>query len=353
VRTVKTIVWSVDKCVDTIKLTSLLEEAAKALTNNKVVAFPTETVYGLGANAKSDEAVEKIYKAKGRPSDNPLIVHISEYNQLDELIEHVPLNAKKLMNAFWPGPLTVILERKPGVLSGYVTAGLSTVGIRMPDHPIALELIKKAGLPIAAPSANQSGRPSPTSARHVLDDLSGRIAGIVDGGETGVGVESTVIDCSVEPPMIFRPGGISKEQIEHVIGQVEIDPALYENDREKPKSPGMKYTHYAPDAPMYLVEGDQAFLQHLIDEKKRTGLKTGVLATEESAASYHADAVIACGSRRDLESVAHSLYDTLRAFNEENIDVIFSEIFPYQGIGLAIMNRLEKAAGKRWIHQGS
>ncbi|MED1202911.1 L-threonylcarbamoyladenylate synthase [Heyndrickxia acidicola] len=349
----KTILWSVDKYVDTIESASLLEEAAKALKSDEVVAFPTETVYGLGANAKSDTAVEKIYKAKGRPNDNPLIVHISDYSELDELVESIPAKAKKLMDAFWPGPLTVILERKPGVLSEYVTAGLSTVGIRMPDHPVALRLIKKSGLPIAAPSANQSGRPSPTSAKHVMDDLSGRIAGVLDGGETGVGVESTVIDCSLEPPMIFRPGGISKEQIEVVIGYVDIDPALHENEKEKPKSPGMKYTHYAPDAPMYLVEGDQAFLQQLIEEKRETGLKVGVLATEESATGYDADAVIPCGSRGDLESVAHSLYDTLRAFNEENIDVIFSEVFPYQGIGLAIMNRLEKAAGKQWIYQGS
>ncbi|MGE8205004.1 L-threonylcarbamoyladenylate synthase [Heyndrickxia sp. NPDC080065] len=347
----KTIQWYVDKDVDNLMSNPQLDEAANLLKKNEVVAFPTETVYGLGANAKSDLAVAKIYEAKGRPSDNPLIVHIAELNQLEELVTFVPEKANLLINRFWPGPLTIILNREPNILSEKVTPGMDTVAIRMPDHPIALELIRKAQLPIAAPSANRSGKPSPTIAEHVLEDLNGQISGVVNGGDTGVGVESTVIDCTQEIPMILRPGGISKEEIENVVGEVFIDPSINEETPSRPKSPGMKYTHYAPDAPVYLVNGTFSFLQDLVNKKQREGLKVGVIATEETKKDYHADVVLACGRRSDLQSVAHSLYETLRTFNSKDVDIIYSETFPLEGIGLAIMNRLEKAAGHRWIHQ--
>ncbi|RDI41568.1 L-threonylcarbamoyladenylate synthase [Falsibacillus pallidus] len=344
----KTIKWIVDKHVNEQKDYPHISQAAEFLNNNEVVAFPTETVYGLGANARSTEAVAKIFEAKGRPSDNPLIVHIGDRAQLPALVKQINEKAEKLIEAFWPGPLTIIFEKQDGVFSDKVTAGLDTVGIRLPDHPVAMALIKEADLPIAAPSANRSGRPSPTTAKHVLDDLEGKIAGIVDGGATGVGVESTVIDCTAETPVILRPGGVSKEEIESIIGPVEIDAVLLSGEGA-PKSPGMKYTHYAPDAPLYLMEGSPEKIQTLVDDKQKEGLKVGVLATEESKGIYSANVVIPCGSRKDLPTVAQSLYDVLRAFNEADLDMIVSEVFPRDGIGTAIMNRLEKAAGHRWL----
>lgn len=320
-----------------------MKEAAQLLQANEVVAFPTETVYGLGANAKSDEALKKIFIAKGRPSDNPLIIHIANQQQLNDMVEEVPEVAQALMEAFWPGPLTLVLKKKAG-LSDVATAGLDTVAVRMPDHPIALALIQEANLPIAAPSANLSGKPSPTTAQHVEKDLAGRISGIVDGGETGVGVESTVVDCTEAIPVILRPGGVTKEDLQRVVGEVREDTALH-NKEAAPKSPGMKYTHYAPEAPFILVDGSPSFLQSLVDEKKAAGKKVGVLTTEESIASYQADCVIPCGNRNDLSTIASGLYDALRAFDECDIDVIFGEVFPTSGIGEAIMNRLMKAAG--------
>ncbi|MCR8850016.1 L-threonylcarbamoyladenylate synthase [Rossellomorea sp. SC111] len=340
--------WIVESDVDKNKSYPQFVDAAKILQQDEVVAFPTETVYGLGANATSDQAVEKIFKAKGRPSDNPLIVHISNKEQLEGLVEEIPVDAAKLIDAYWPGPLTIIFKNKEGVFSGKVTAGLDTVGIRMPDHPVALSIIEAAGLPIAAPSANRSGKPSPTTAQHVIDDLDGRIAGVVDGGETGVGVESTVVDCTGEIPVILRPGGITKEQLEEVVGKVEVDPSLKEG-KGAPKSPGMKYTHYAPDAPVYLVNGTKEDVQRLVDEKKEEGLKVGVLTTEERLDWYQADIIFSVGRRDDLNTVAQHLYDTLRAFNRCDVDIIFAEMFPEEGVGLAIMNRLQKAAGYRVI----
>ncbi|MCA0151502.1 threonylcarbamoyl-AMP synthase [Rossellomorea vietnamensis] len=340
--------WIVESDVDKNKSYPQIVDAAKVLQQDEVVAFPTETVYGLGANATSDTAVEKIFKAKGRPSDNPLIVHISNKEQLEGLVEEIPVDASKLIDAYWPGPLTIIFKNKENVFSERVTAGLDTVGIRMPDHPVALSIIEASGLPIAAPSANRSGKPSPTTAQHVIDDLDGRIAGVVDGGETGVGVESTVVDCTGEIPVILRPGGITKEQLEEVVGKVEVDPSLKEG-KGAPKSPGMKYTHYAPDAPVYLVDGTKEDVQRLVDEKKGEGLKVGVLTTEERMDWYQADLILSAGRRNDLKTVAQHLYDTLRAFNRSNVDIIFAEMFPEEGVGLAIMNRLQKAAGYRVI----
>lgn len=336
--------WKVDKSVDSLITYPQIVEAARILAENEVVALPTETVYGLGGNAESDEAVARIFAAKGRPSDNPLIIHIASLNQLGEIVREIPETAEKLMTAFWPGPLTIILDKKAGKLSELATAGLSTVAVRMPNHPVALALIETSGLPIAAPSANVSGRPSPTTARHVQDDLDGRIAGIVDGGPTGVGVESTVVDCTGETPVILRPGGVTKEQLEAVVGEVLTDPALTDS-KQAPKSPGMKYRHYAPNAPLYLVNGDASEIQRVVDEKRREGLKVGVMTTEESQHSYQADVIFPCGRRAQLESVAEALYDTLRAFNESDVDIIFGEIFPETGVGVAIMNRLTKASG--------
>lgn len=333
--------------VDNLLINDQLAEAADLLKNNEVIAFPTETVYGLGANALSDEAVSKIFIAKGRPSDNPLIIHIAELEQVYHLVQEIPDHAKNLMDAFWPGPLTLVFKKRTGI-SKIVTAGLDSVAIRMPDHLVALHLIKSAGVPVAAPSANLSGKPSPTLAEHVTRDLDGRIAGIVDGGPTGVGLESTVVDCTGEIPTILRPGGVTLSQLEKVVGLVKIDPALT-NETETPRSPGLKYTHYAPDAPLIILQGSQSHIQHHIEQAQANGKKVGILTTKEQQDTYTADVVLSCGSRSDLTTVAKELYITLRKFNDYQLDVIFSESFATDGVGEAIMNRLIKAAGNKII----
>ncbi|MBY0145259.1 L-threonylcarbamoyladenylate synthase [Neobacillus niacini] len=343
-------VWKVDKYVDNLENNPQVVDAAHFLQENEVVALPTETVYGLGGNAESDVAVEKIYAAKGRPSDNPLIIHIGDKKQIHAFVREIPEKAELLMESFWPGPLTIIFKKKSGVLSHKATAGLDSVAVRMPDHPVALALLKKCQLPIAAPSANSSGKPSPTKAQHVIDDLDGKIAGVLDGGSTGVGVESTVLDCTEDIPVILRPGGVTKEQLEAVVGEVHLDAALID-EASKPKAPGMKYQHYAPNAPLYLVNGSKSFLQSLIEERQNEGLRVGVLATEETVEDYQSDVTISCGRRDKLESVATALYDTLRRFNQEKVDIIYSEMFPNTGVGHAIMNRLEKAAGNKIINE--
>lgn len=345
---IQTKLWLVDKNVDNFKNYPQITQAAALLRENEVVAFPTETVYGLGGNAHSDTSIQKIYEAKGRPSDNPLIIHIADKEQLNEFVAHIPDKAKKLMDEFWPGPLTIIFEKKPSELSQLATAGLSTVAVRMPNHPVALAVIKEAGVPIAAPSANSSGKPSPTKAAHVMEDLTGKIAGIVDGGATGVGVESTVIDCTEEIPIILRPGGVTRDELEQIIGEVRVDPALKDSN-EAPKSPGMKYRHYAPKSPLFLVKGDRDSLQKLVEKEQRLGRKVGVLTTTENEGFYEADTVIACGTREHLSTVASALYDVLRLFDQREVDVIFSEMFPSGGMGEAIMNRLMKAAGNQVI----
>ncbi|WP_191566640.1 L-threonylcarbamoyladenylate synthase [Metabacillus idriensis] len=345
----ETKVWIVDNSNDLSLSYPQIAQAAALLMKNEVVAFPTETVYGLGANARSDEAVGKIYKAKGRPSDNPLIVHIATKEQLYEIAADVPEYVEKLIDVLWPGPITFVLPKRTG-LSDRVTAGLNTVAVRMPDHPLALALIKEADLPIAAPSANLSGKPSPTRAAHVFDDLDGRIAGILDGGATGVGVESTVLDCTQRFPVILRPGGVTKEQLEELVGKVEVDQALID-EGHTPKSPGMKYTHYAPKAPLTIIDGSLSFFQEVIDSAKSEGKKVGVLATAEQAESYQADVVFICGSRRDMQSVAAGLYEVLRKFDEADVDCIYSESFTSEGVGQAVMNRLLKAAGHRIVKE--
>lgn len=351
-------VWSVDNDVENdvenLQSCTQIVDAADLLRSGEVVAFPTETVYGLGANALSNEAVEKIFLAKGRPSDNPLIVHIGEKQQLSAVAAYIPPKGEQLMEAFWPGPLTVIVPKTDRVAS-LVTAGLDSVGVRMPAHPIALALIQRAGVPIAAPSANRSGRPSPTTAAHVMADLDGRVSGVVDGGPTGVGLESTVIDVTVDPPVILRPGGITREQLEAVVGPVALDPAFEVGAVDTPRSPGMKYTHYAPEGEMWLVAGEAGAAREkmaaMLREAKQHGQKTGVLATDESAAYWEqspdADVVLSVGSGADLEQVAHQLYAVLREFDDHKAQYIVAETFPRNGLGMAVMNRLEKAAGGR------
>jgi len=332
-----------------------LKPGAQLLLEGGLVAFPTETVYGLGANALNPDAVARIFRAKGRPSDNPLIVHIADMEQVYELSGDIPVHARRAMEAFWPGPLTVVLHKKREV-PDIVTAGLDTVAIRMPDHPVALELIRLAGVPVAAPSANTSGKPSPTTAGHVLEDMDGRIDMVVDGGACRVGLESTVLDLTAEPPVILRPGGVTREDIEGVIGHVEVDPALGKlNEDFVPKSPGMKYTHYSPRADVIVVSG-QDFgrifekVSELARQYRLSNKRVGVLASSETGRGYSADAVFPAGSRGNLETVAQNLFYGLRFLDDKGVDLIIAEGYPEEGIGLAIMNRLRKAAGNNVIH---
>ncbi|MFD0590576.1 L-threonylcarbamoyladenylate synthase [Paenibacillus sp. GCM10027627] len=331
-----------------------LQAAADVLREGGLVAFPTETVYGLGADARNSEAVAGIFAAKGRPSDNPLIVHIANVQQLNELLLPYPDLAKRLMDRFWPGPLTIVLPVRSGVLSPLVTANLSTVGVRMPDHPLALELIKLAGCPVAAPSANRSGRPSPTLASHVIEDLDGRIAGIIDGGATGVGLESTVLELEDGAVRILRPGGVTEEDIRQAFPEVELIGAVdAEEEAEKPRSPGMKYTHYAPKGELAIVDGAPdavaAYIAGQTEAAQRNGQTCGVLAFSENLSHYKADLVLDFGSSVKLEEAAHRLYAMLRAFDEAGIERIWAESAPSGGIGGALMNRLKKAAGGRFV----
>ncbi|MBN6187084.1 threonylcarbamoyl-AMP synthase [Aneurinibacillus sp. BA2021] len=349
----QTMYWNVDKIVDGLESYPHVDEAAALLRRNELVAFPTETVYGLGGNGLVDDTVEKIYTAKGRPSDNPLILHIADRAQLDELVTEVTPMAEALMAAFWPGPLTIVFRKKPGVALR-ASAGLDTIAVRMPDHPLALALIRSARLPIAAPSANLSGRPSPTTAQHVLEDLDGRIAGVLDGGPTGIGVESTVVDSTGDVPLILRPGGVTAEQIAEITGEVAVDPGML-GEGTAPRSPGMKYRHYAPKGDMWLVRGDSmeemtARIRACAEDAAAEGKQVGILTTEEMRGSYPEEyTVIPCGERRDPISVARHLYDVLRQFDQAGVDTIFAETFPESGVGAAIMNRLAKAAGGRYL----
>ncbi|WP_139331693.1 L-threonylcarbamoyladenylate synthase [Paenibacillus macquariensis] len=353
-------------------------EAAALLRKGGIVAFPTETVYGLGADARSTAAVEAVFAAKGRPSDNPLIVHIAERSQLEELVTDIPPVALTLMDMYWPGPLTIVLPLRPNVLSTRVTAGLDTVGIRMPDHRVALALIKGADCPIAAPSANRSGRPSPTLASHVQEDLNGRIDGILDGGPAGVGLESTVVRVfSNGDIQVLRPGGITIEQLGKVKGanvivvggadeeaQTAISPGLMTGsahvktvDSEAPRSPGVKYTHYAPQGELSIVRGSSpqavaTSIKLLLDKASHVGTVTGLLAFEEHMPFYGlnpANVVISLGSIDTPAEAAHKLYTSLRLFDEMGVAYMLSEACPEEGLGEAIMNRLVKAAGGRII----
>lgn len=339
-----------------------LEEAAMLIRQGEVIAFPTETVYGLGADARSTAAVEKIFTAKGRPSDNPLIVHISERNQLDELVLSCNETERRLMERLWPGPLALVLPARPGAVSSRVTAGLSTVAVRMPDHTLALRLITAAGCPIAAPSANRSGRPSPTCAEHVMTDMEGRIAGVLDGGPTGIGLESTVIQVTADGKHIhvLRPGGVTAQALRRAAPEATVDddasttnppsasPAL---EMSIPRSPGMKYTHYAPQGRLILVhctdqdsERVARYIQQELDRVGALGETTGVLTFGRHATEYRADVVVPCGSWQEPADAARQLYAALRRFDELGATYILAEAFPEEGLGQAIMNRLRKAA---------
>lgn len=327
----------------------VIERAGEILREGGLVAFPTETVYGLGGDALNPESSRKIYAAKGRPSDNPLIVHICRWEDLSLIAAEIPESARKLGKAFWPGPLTMIL-RKSDKVPGETTGGLSTVAVRMPSDRTALSLIRAAGGYVAAPSANLSGRPSPTLAKYVTQDLGGRIEMILDGGQACIGLESTIVDLTEEVPTILRPGYITKEMLEKVLGKVEIDRGILpEGSGIAPKAPGMKYRHYAPKAELVILAGDQETVVEQINRRLKAaaekGLRSGVIATDETKARYRATVIKSAGNREKEEEAARELYRILREFDEENVDVIYSEAFAENGIGQAVMNRLLKAAG--------
>lgn len=331
----------------------VMREAGEILKNGGLVAFPTETVYGLGANALDEQAAFKIYAAKGRPSDNPLIVHIAKTEDLYRIVEEVPEEAKKLAEKFWPGPLTMIFQKKEIVPYG-TTGGLDTVAVRMPNHPVALKMIEAGGGYIAAPSANTSGRPSPTMAEHVEEDLGDAIEMIIDGGQVGIGLESTIVDFTEDVPVVLRPGYISLEMLREVLGEVRMDKGLLITDSSvRPKAPGMKYRHYAPKADLSIVEGPQEevidCINRLTREAAAKGLKAGIIATDETRAQYASGLVLSIGSREEEETIAHHLYEVLRDFDEADVNVIYSEAFYTPRMGQAIMNRLLKAAGHKII----
>lgn len=330
-----------------------LATAAKFIQAGELVAFPTETVYGLGADALNEAAVKKVYQAKGRPSDNPLIVHVASSEAVLDLVAEVPEIGKKLMDTFWPGPLTLIFKTKAGVFAPTVTAGLSSVAMRMPDNALTLELIQKAGVPLVGPSANTSGRPSPTSADHVYHDLSGKVAGIIDDGATGVGVESTVLDITnPERPLILRPGAITKKELETVLEKpVAYDQHLV-SEKEVPKAPGMKYKHYAPAEPVVLIKGtDMAKWQEAIQFYQNQGEKVGVLANSEliMALKNEATAIFSLGEKTNISDASHNLYAGLRFFENTEVSIILAEAYEINDDNQAYMNRLEKSAGKKYF----
>ncbi|MEM2913162.1 MAG: L-threonylcarbamoyladenylate synthase [Candidatus Bathyarchaeia archaeon] len=335
-----------------------IDLAAEAIRRGGLVAFPTETVYGLGADALNPKAVREIYAVKMRPPDNPIIVHIAVKDDVYRLAESVPRYAEKLMDLFWPGPLTLVLKAS-GIVPKVTTGGLDTVAIRMPKHKVALALIKASETPIAAPSANLAGRPSPTVAEHVIQDLYGRIDVIIDAGPTSIGVESTVLDLTSDPPQILRPGGATYEDLRKALGEVDIHPSALAKSElpiERARSPGMKHKHYAPKAEMILVEGDFSLIvgkiMELAEHYAKAGRKVGVLATDESAPNYKVGVIKSLGNRRDLSLAAKNLFKTLREFDEEGVDLIIAEGLPQEGLGLAIMNRLRRAAGYNIITLG-
>ncbi len=328
-----------------------LEEAVSILQQGGLVAFPTETVYGLGANGLDVTASEKIYAAKGRPSDNPLILHIGDFTALDDLTNGCSEKGRKLAEAFWPGPLTLIMKKSDKVPYS-VTGGLDTVAIRMPSHPVAYELIRQSGIYIAAPSANKSGRPSPTKAEHVIEDLDGIIPMIIDGGKVEIGLESTIVDVTEEIPMILRPGYITTEMLEEVVGRVDLDPAILgrmEDALLAPKAPGMKYKHYAPKGELTIYEGNSEnvvqAINQIVEQKLLEGYKVGVIATDETFSMYAKGSVKTIGTRKDESTIAGSLFEILREFDSENTEYIYTESFHNNKLGQAIMNRLLKAAG--------
>ena len=330
-----------------------IQKAGKILKEGGLVAFPTETVYGLGGNALDPKASMKIYAAKGRPSDNPLIVHIADIEDLVKITTEVPEGARILAEKYWPGPLTMILP-KAEIVPKETTGGLDSVAVRFPSDRIAQELIKAAGGFVAAPSANTSGRPSPTMAEHVEEDLGDAIEMIIDGGQVGIGLESTIVDFTEKVPVVLRPGYISLEMLKDTLGDVRMDRGLLITDSSvHPKAPGMKYRHYAPKADLSIVEGSQdeviACINRLTHEAAARGLKAGIIATDETKDQYSDGLVLSIGSREEEETIAHHLYEVLRDFDEAQVNVIYSEAFYTPRMGQAIMNRLLKAAGHKII----
>ena len=355
----QTIVYKIEETEEAVWLKS----AGKVLAEGGLVGIPTETVYGLAANALDEKAAAKIYSAKGRPSDNPLIVHIAGMEMIHELVSELPEEALKLAERFWPGPLTMILPKSDKVPYG-TTGGLETVAIRMPSHPVAWKLISDSQIPLAAPSANTSGRPSPTRAEHVYEDLHDKIEMILDDGPVGIGIESTIVDLTGPIPMVLRPGYITRDMLAEVLGEVIVDPAILDENKDKnfkPKAPGMKYKHYAPKGDLHLVEGAEErvidAICELAAEKMAAGYRVGIIATEETKDIYgqRLDAqdsmvVMSIGTRKDEDTITHNLYHILRRMDGEEVAFIYSESFGEGTRGQAIMNRLLKAAGYQQIH---
>ena len=330
-----------------------LKYAGEVIKQGGLVAFPTETVYGLGGDALNPKSSEKIYAAKGRPSDNPLIVHISRLEDLWVVAKEVSKEAEKIAQAFWPGPLTMILP-KADCVPFETTGGLNTVAVRFPSHPVAKKLITYGGGFIAAPSANLSGKPSPTLAQYVAEDMQGRIDVIIDGGEVGIGLESTIIDLTVTPPQILRPGYITPKMLEQVLGKVDEDITMMHGDtKARPKAPGMKYRHYAPKGDLTIIKGSNekvpAYINEAVRKDMEQGEKVGIIATSENLDKYSADVVKCIGSRQDEEAIARNLYRLLREFDDEGVTRIYSECFKDDGLGMAVMNRLLKAAGHKVV----
>jgi L-threonylcarbamoyladenylate synthase len=328
-----------------------IQLAAEIIQKGGLVAFPTETVYGVGADALNPAAVLALFEAKKRPLDNPPIVHVADPKEVYRLVEEVPAKAQILMEKFWPGPLTIIFKRSK-IVPEVTVANLDTVAIRMPKHKVALELIKLSSCPIAAPSANLAGKPSPTTAQHVYEDLNGRIDAIIDGGATDIGVESTVVDLSVDPPMLLRPGGTPFEALKNVLCDMKLHvfvQAEQELTLQEIRSPGMRHKHYAPKADVILIEGNVpgviAKVKELSESFKHKGKKVGILATDETQTAYKADVIKSLGSCSNLASVAQNLFRLLREVDAENVDVIIAEGVSSDGLGLAVMNRLRKASG--------
>lgn len=340
--------------VDNIDMDTI-NQAGEIIRQGGLVAFPTETVYGLGADALNEEAAAKIYAAKGRPSDNPLIAHIADLEMLKPLVEEIPPVAEKLMDAFWPGPMTLIFNKSNLVPKG-TTGGLDTVAVRYPNHPIAQALIKAAGVSIAAPSANLSGKPSPTLGEHVIDDMDGRIDMIIDGGMVGMGLESTIIDVTVNPPMILRPGFITYEMVKEIVPNATEDRTIFTKPTKefKPKAPGMKYRHYAPSADYTIYKGDEVKVAEkiieLANEKADEGKITGIITADQHLHMYQGRLnksikVVSLGDLEKPETVANHLFKALRDFDKVDTEFIFGEAFSEKNVGQAIMNRLTKAAG--------